>query len=354
MIIIDGSFGEGGGQILRTSLALSLVTGKPFRIENIRANRKKPGLINQHLTAVNAAAKISLAEVQGNTIGSKELSFSPKTVKPGRYHFAVGTAGSSTLVLQTILPALLTAESKSDLVLEGGTHNPLAPSFDFLAMAFLPVINRMGPKVAATLERPGFYPAGGGRFSISIEPADALSRVDLLTRGKIKQRMAKALVARLPKHIGDREIKVIRDKLSWDRHCLHVEEVQDSHGPGNVLTVTIEWEHITEVFSGFGERGVPAEKVARRTVREIREYLDTEVPVGRHLADQLIIPMALAGGGKFRTLPPTQHTMTNIEVVRQFLDVDIPVIQLNKNVWEIELNRTFTLRKDQPKINLDR
>jgi RNA 3'-terminal phosphate cyclase (ATP) len=204
-------------------------------------------------------------------------------------------------------------------------------------MAFLPVINRMGPKVTATLERPGFYPAGGGRFSISIEPVSALSRVDLLIRGKIRQRTAKALVARLPKHIGDREIKVIRDKLSWDRHCLFVEEVQDSRGPGNVLTATIECEHITEVFTGFGERGVPAEKVARRTVREIRKYLDAEVPVGRYLADQLIIPMALAGGGKFRTLPPTQHTSTNIEVVKQFLDIDVSITQINNNVWEIEL-----------------
>lgn len=338
MIIIDGSFGEGGGQILRTSLALSLVTGKPFRIENIRANRKKPGLRNQHVTAVNAATEVGLAEVRGNAIGSMELSFSPKAVKPGHYRFAVGTAGSSTLVLQTILPALLLAESPSDLVLEGGTHNPLAPSFDFLTMAFLPVIHRMGPKVTATLERPGFYPAGGGKFSISIDPTSALSRVELLMRGRVKQCMAKALVARLPKHIGDREIKVIRDKLSWDRRYLHVEEVQDSHGPGNVLTATIECEHITEVFTGFGERGVPAEKVARRTVREIREYLDAEVPVGGYLADQLIIPMALAGGGKFRTLPPTQHTATNIEVVKQFIDIDVSTIQINNRVWEIELD----------------
>jgi RNA 3'-terminal phosphate cyclase (ATP) len=337
MIIIDGSYGEGGGQILRTSLALSLVTGKPFRIENIRANRKKPGLRNQHLTAVNAAAKVGLAEVTGNAIGSMELSFSPKTVKPDRYHFAVGTAGSSTLVLQTVLPALLRAESKSELVLEGGTHNPLAPSFDFLSMAFLPIINRMGAKVAATLERPGFYPAGGGRFSFSIEPVSRLSPVDLLMRGKIKQRMARAIVAKLPKHIAEREIKVIQNTLSWDRRYLHVEEVRDSHGPGNVLTVIIEYEHITEVFTGFGERGVPAEKVAGRTVKEIREYLDAEVPVGRHLAYQLIIPIALAGSGKFRTLSPTQHTRTNIEVVKQFLDIDISMNQLDKSVWEIEL-----------------
>lgn len=337
MITIDGAFGEGGGQILRTSLGLSLVTGKSFRIENIRANRKRPGLRNQHLTAVNAAAKIGSAEVKGNSIGSMELFFSPIAVNPGRYHFSVGTAGSSTLVLQTILPALLTAEDKSELVLEGGTHNPLAPSFDFLALAFLPIINRMGTNITVALERPGFYPAGGGKFTISIEPASKLSRIDLLMRGAIKQQSARALVARLPRHIGEREIRVIRKNFSWDRRCLHVEEVENSYGPGNVLTVIIECEQITEVFTGFGERGVPAEKVARRTVKAIREYLEAEVPVGKHLADQLIIPMALAGGGKFRTLPLTQHTTTNVDVVRKFLNIDVSAIQLEHNVQEVEL-----------------
>lgn len=337
MIHINGSFGEGGGQILRTSLALSLVTGRPFRIENIRANRKKPGLMRQHLTAVNAAAEIGQADLTGNILGSKELVFSPKTVEPGQYYFSVGTAGSATLVLQTILPVLLTADKQSELVLEGGTHNPFAPSFDFLKRAFLPIIKRMGVHVTVELERPGFYPAGGGKFSVFIESPNKLSRIDLLLRGKIQKYTATAMVANLRKSIGKREIKVVREKLGWDQRCLHVEEVTNSYGPGNVLTVVIESTDVTEVFSGFGKRGVPAEKVAGRTVKEIREYLDADVPVGRYLADQLIIPMALAGGGKFRTLSPTQHTITNIEVVKQFLEIDILMMQINDNVWEIEL-----------------
>ena len=187
MKVIDGAFGEGGGQILRTSLALSLVTGTPFCIERIRANRKKPGLRNQHLTAVNAAAQVGKAEVQGNTIESCVLTFIPTTITPGQYHFSVGTAGSSTLVLQTILPALLTAAERSDLVLEGGTYNPLAPPFDFLSLAFLPLIRRMGADVSVRLERPGFYPAGGGRFSVSIAPVKQLAPITLLTRGEITQ-----------------------------------------------------------------------------------------------------------------------------------------------------------------------
>jgi RNA 3'-terminal phosphate cyclase (ATP) len=338
MIVIDGSYGEGGGQILRTSLALSLVTGKPFRIENIRANRKKPGLGRQHLTAVNAAVEIGQAEVKGNSIGSLILDFAPETVKPGKYHFAIGTAGSCTLVLQAILPALLMAEGKSELTLEGGTHNPLAPTFDFLNMAFFPVLHRMGANVTAALERPGFYPAGGGKFSVSIEPTGRPARIDLLTRGNIEKQTARAVVSKLPKSIGEREINVIRGILGWDRHCLCVEEVKHPVGPGNVLTAIIECEQITEVFTGFGERGVPAEKVASRIVIEIQEYLNADVPVGRHLADQLIIPVALAGGGKFRTLSPSQHTTTNIEVVKQFLDIVCSINQPNKNLWEIELS----------------
>ena len=338
MIHIDGSFGEGGGQILRTSLALSLVTGKPFRIERIRANRKKPGLRRQHLTAVNAAARVGISEVKGNALNSMGLFFAPQGIQAGHYHFTVGTAGSCTLVFQTVLPALLLADAGSTLVLEGGTHNPLAPPFDFLARAFLPVLERMGAHISASLERPGFYPAGGGQFSVSVEPVrDKLSRIDLLTRGKMTKYTAKALVSKLPKSIGERELKVVRNALSWDAHNLHVEDVKTPLGPGNVLTATIESEQITEVFTGFGERGVPAETVAKRMVAEVREYLDTDVPVCRHLADQLIIPMALAGGGIFRTLSPTQHTMTNIEVVKQFLDIAISVNQLNENVWQIEL-----------------
>src|SRR5690242_7527890 len=194
MIIIDGSFGEGGGQILRTSLTLSLVTGKPLRIERIRAGRKSPGLLRQHLAAVNAAARVGYAEVEGASLGARELTFRPQTVAAGHYQFAVGTAGSATLVLQTVLPALLTADAPSTLVLEGGTHNPYAPPFDFLEKTFLPLLNRMGPRVEARLERHGFYPAGGGRFIVEITPAQQLGRFELDDRGAITGRRARALI----------------------------------------------------------------------------------------------------------------------------------------------------------------
>ncbi|MBO0725661.1 MAG: RNA 3'-phosphate cyclase, partial [Blastocatellia bacterium] len=218
MISIDGSFGEGGGQILRTALGLSLFTGQPFRIEKIRAGRRNPGLLRQHLTAVKAAAKISQAEAQGAHIGSTQLTFTPGRVAPGRYQFAVGTAGSATLVLQTILPALLISddqEQQTHLTLEGGTHNPFAPPFDFLVKAFLPLLERMGARIEARLERYGFYPAGGGRFEIAVTPVKKLEPIELNERGKILDRRATALVAHLPHSIAERELGVVHKKLSW-------------------------------------------------------------------------------------------------------------------------------------------
>ena len=337
MITIDGSFGEGGGQILRTSLALSLVTGKPFCMENIRAKRDKPGLLRQHLTAVNAAVEVGNAKVEGNTIGSLKLSFTPGKVKAGAYHWAVGTAGSATLVLQTILPALLIADGPSELVLEGGTHNPYAPPFDFLEKAFLPIINRMGPKVTVKLERPGFYPAGGGKFTVSIDPAKKLSRVDLMERGEILNHVAVGVVSQLSRKIAETELGVLQAKLSWGPECFRVEEVSHPRGPGNILLVIIESEHVTKVFTGFGERGVPADRVALSTIEQVHEYLSAGVPVGRHLADQLMIPMALAGGGKFRALPPTRHSLTNIEILKKFLDVEVTVTKQDRPVWDVEI-----------------
>ncbi len=340
MITIDGSFGEGGGQILRTAIALSLVTGVPFRIEKIRAGRKNPGLLRQHLTAVTAAAKIGQAEITGADIGSTQLTFAPGRVAHGDYHFAIGTAGSATLVLQTVLPALLISDDPNQqtrLTLEGGTHNPFAPPFDFLAKAFLPILNRMGARIEARLERYGFYPAGGGKLEVTITPAKNLERIELDERGKILRRRATALVAHLPRNIAERELNVIHRKLSWPEDWLGVETPTNSHGPGNVVTLEIESENVTEVFTGFGERGVAAEAVADQAVLAARRYLASDTTAGEHLADQLLLPMALAGGGSFTTVPLSRHTTTNIEIIRRFLDVEINAEQLTNRSWKIEM-----------------
>jgi RNA 3'-terminal phosphate cyclase (ATP) len=335
MITIDGSIGEGGGQILRTALALSLVTQQAFRIQNIRAGRQKPGLLRQHLTAVEAATKVGNATVDGAALGSKELVFKPAKIRPGDYRFAVGTAGSATLVLQTVLPALILGTESSRLKLEGGTHNPHAPPFDFLERAFLPLLNRLGPKVTANLDRAGFFPAGGGRFSVEITPVEKLQPLDLSDRGESKNRSARAIISNLSPGVANRELKVVSEKLGWARECLHVEEVE-SNGPGNALLMELAFENITEVFTGFGERGVLAETVAENVIQEVREYLASGVPVGEHLADQLLIPLALAGSGTFRTGKLSRHTRTNIEVISRFLPAQIRARE-GENGWILSL-----------------
>jgi RNA 3'-terminal phosphate cyclase (ATP) len=338
MITIDGSHGEGGGQILRTSLSLSLITGKPFSIEKIRSGRKKPGLMRQHLTAVNAAAEIGDAKVSGNAIGSQAFQFEPRGIRSGKFRYAIGTAGSCTLVLQTILPALIIAEGPSEVILEGGTHNPFAPPFDFLAKAFLPLVGRMGPRVVAELEKPGFFPAGGGRFRVAIAPEKALKPLSLMQRGSIKRQWACAAVSNLPMKIAHRELKVVSKKLGWPRECLQAVNVEHAHGPGNVLTIEMESDALTEVFTGFGERGVSAEKVAARAAGQAMDYLSHDVPVGRYLADQLLVPMAIAGGGRFLTVPLSRHTLTNIDIIKCFMDLSIEVNKNEQDQWEIGIS----------------
>lgn len=323
MIRVDGSEGEGGGQIVRTSLALSMVTGEPVRIEEIRAGRPRPGLMRQHLTALNAAVELSSADVEGNTIGSREVVFRPRSVRPGDYRFSVGTAGSTGLVLQTLLPALATANETSTLLLEGGTHNPKAPPFDYLSKTFLPVLERFGVVVASRLERHGFYPAGGGRVRYEIRPTASLSRVELVERGELRRGAARAVVSALSRHIAKRELAVVLERLGWERTAGRVETIEPPVGPGNVVTVDLETESHTEVFTGFGEKGLPAETVAERLASEVSSYLAAGAPVGPYLADQLILWMALAGGGVFETGELTPHTRSQLELVPRFLAAKI-------------------------------
>ena len=337
MITIDGSFGEGGGQIIRSSCALSLITGKSFRIYNVRARRDRPGLQRQHLTAVNAAAEIGQAKVDGAAAGSKEFTFVPGKVVPGEYVFNIGTAGSTTLVLQTVLPPLITANGTSRLTLEGGTHNVHAPPFEFIQKTFLPQVNQTGHHISIELERYGFYPPGGGRFHVLIEPGDERRRLDLLERGPLRRQSARALVVNLPPSIAERELGVIKEQMGWDVEQLQLESSTNAYSPGNVVTIEFESETVTEVITGIGERGVRAETVAAKVVEEARRYLATGAPVGEHLADLLLIPLALAGGGSFLTGAPSLHTTTNIEIIKTFMNVGIEVTPASEHTWRIEV-----------------
>ncbi len=321
MIDIDGSTGEGGGQIVRTALGLSMVTGRPFRVANIRAGRAKPGLMRQHLTGVLAAAAICSADVAGAAVGSRELTFTPGAVRAGEYAFAVGTAGSVALVLQAILPALAVAGGPSVVTIDGGTHAAHAPPVDFLQHALLPLVARMGAAVTVDLQRHGFYPAGGGRVVVTVEPAGRWTPLVLDEAGGVVSRRATAVVAALPGSIAVREVDRVAALLGWAGEALQVLQLPDDQGPGNVVMLRVEAAQVTEVFTAFGARGVSAEAVAEAAVAEARQYLAVGAPVGPHLADQLLVFLGLAGGGSFVTGPLTSHSTTNAEVVRRFLPV---------------------------------
>jgi RNA 3'-terminal phosphate cyclase (ATP) len=319
MITIDGSEGEGGGQVVRNACALALVTGQAFRITNARGGRDKPGLMRQHVTAVEAACKIGGADCEGLSVGSSEIGFKPGRVVPGEYQFAVGTAGSTGLVLQTLLPPLMMADAPSRLVLEGGTHNIYAPPFDFLARTFLPIVNRMGPRVEARLVRHGFYPRGGGRIEVDIHPAP-LRPIDCVERGRLLSRSATAVFAALPFDVADREIKTARKLLpDWPEEGFAIRELPAEQGPGNILLLEAEFEHVTEVVSGFGKLGTPAERVAKNAAARMSGYCESQAFAGPYLADQLLLPFALAGGGTFTTVKPSRHALTAAAVIERFL-----------------------------------
>ncbi len=261
MIVIDGSSGEGGGQILRSALALSILTRTPFRMERIRAGRDEPGLLRQHLTAVMAAREVSNADVTGAELGSRDLTFRPRTVQGGSRSFSIGSAGSTTLVLQTVLPALLRAPASSTITIEGGTHNPAAPPFEFLTRAFLPLLARMGAKVDLALDQPGFFPRGGGRITCTVSPAD-LGVFELEERGALERRRAFSIVSALPPAVAERQLRIARDRLGLARDEVEKLEYPEERGPGNAVLVVYEFEHVTSVFAGLGDRSARAEEVA--------------------------------------------------------------------------------------------
>lgn len=327
MIEIDGSAGEGGGQILRTSLALSMCTGQPFMLTKIRAGRAKPGLMRQHLTCVNAAAEVCGAEVQGAELNSQSLTFTPGPVCAGDYAFNVGTAGSCTLVLQTVWPALMMADAPSRLKLGGGTHNPMAPPFHFLERSYAPLLRKLGANVELELRRLGFYPAGGGEIEATIWPAkDRLQPFDLNERGAKVEGYAECFAPALPRSVARRELEQLGAGLGWSADQLREAPGRHNEGPGNALLATLVYENVCEVFTAFGEKGVSAEQVARAVVSEVRSYQGSDAALGPHLADQWALPLALAvwqreGVAAYTCTELTPHATTNFDVIERFLPV---------------------------------
>lgn len=326
-IEIDGSHGEGGGQILRTSLALSLITGRAFRLCNVRAGREKPGLQPQHLMSVKAAAAVGNARLRGASIGSSDLSFEPGDVRAGAYRFDIGTAGATGLVLHTVyLPLALRGGAASEATITGGTHVRTSPAFPFLDRTWRPYLGLMGLDVRLELQRRGFYPRGGGSIRAVIPACGGLRGATVLKRGGEKRVSGVAGVAGLDAGIARRMARAARQAL--ERHGLDaaIDEEEWEGGPGCALALHLETSPVAATFVAVGERGKPAEKVAQDAVGELLSHLASGAPVDLHSADQLLLPLALAEGpSEYAAAEVTRHLTTNAGVIRRFVDREIVI-----------------------------
>jgi len=331
MLVIDGSYGEGGGQVLRTSLSLAAILGRPVRIERIRAGRRKPGLQPQHLAGVRAAAKLCDAEAEGDELNSLALAFAPR-FKPraGAYNLNVaqvakgGSAGSVSLLLQTVLLPLALAEGTSQLALLGGTHVAWSPPFDYIKRVYLPTLGRLGVQAKVQIEKWGWYPIGGGIVNATVQgrgQAASLAGLDLVERGALMRVRGISATSNLPKHISLRQEGAVLQQLRSNGVNARIDRVEaPSKGQGTAVFLWAEFENSVAGFTSLGERGKPAEQVAEEATRGLLEFLSGGAALDRHLADQLVLPLALAQGpSQFTTASVTKHLLTNAWVVNQFL-----------------------------------
>jgi RNA 3'-terminal phosphate cyclase (ATP) len=336
MIKIDGSYGEGGGQVLRTALTLALMTGQSLRIDNIRAGRKKPGLRPQHLQAVKSCVKISQGSADGARLGAFEILFRPGKIRAGRYHFDIGTAGATSLVLQTVfLPLCLagTSGKKSRLTITGGTHVPWSPCFHYLDLQWLSFLRQMGLDAELSLEQAGFYPQGGGRLQASLRSVGWLRPLNLLERGPMRQIRGVSAVANLPRDIAKRQRQRVVSRLGASYPLNDIRTVQlSSHFKGTFLLLLAEFEHGQACYFGLGAPGKRAEAVADEAIDELEAFLSSDGVIDPYLADQLLLPLVFADGpSKIRTSKVTQHLLTNAEIIQQFLPLEINIDgQLNQ------------------------
>ncbi|MBK1883176.1 RNA 3'-terminal phosphate cyclase [Luteolibacter pohnpeiensis] len=321
LIQLDGI--NGGGQMLRSALSLAMITGQPFRMVNIRGKRSKPGLMRQHLTCVLASQEISDGSVDGAEIGSTELVFRGGEIRGGSYQFSIGTAGSTSLLFQTLLPALLHAAAPSNIRLEGGTINPLAPPFEFLDKAYMPTIRKMGVNAELTLHQTGFAPAGGGLMEAAIQPINKFGVLDLHDRGALESVSIRVVVRALNESIARR----ILDSACVTLPCedTEIEIREDGPGRGIGCLVGAKFTNAHEMSCALAEMGVSAESVGHRAANSIKRFIDSDATVGRNLADQLLLPMALAGGGSFVMMKPSAHVLSNISVIEKFLPVKFKI-----------------------------
>ncbi|MBA4188265.1 MAG: RNA 3'-phosphate cyclase [Planctomycetaceae bacterium] len=326
MIELDGSEGEGGGQILRSALALSILTGKPFKLINIRARRSKPGLQPQHLMCVKAAGTISGALYKGASNGSAVLYFEPSAVKPGKYIFSIGTAGATSLVLHTVaLPLALRGGSPSEITITGGTHNQHAPCYHFLETTWAAYLRRMGIEVELEMIRPGFYPRGGGEIRAVIHPCSRVNGLSILTCPELTTAGGFSSFAGLPESVGRKQARRLSVRLKSEGVESHIPmEEWEAANPGTVAAVIFRQAPVPPLFFGLGERGKPAESVADDAADEAIRFRDAKCPVDPHSADQLLLPLGFSpDASEYRTSEITRHLTTNIATVRRFVDRNV-------------------------------
>ncbi len=329
---IDAAQGEGGGQILRTALALSIMTQTPVELKNIRAGRNKPGLMRQHLTCVLAAQAIAEAKVEGAELGSTRLRFAPKSVRAGAYEFSVGTAGSAALVVQTLLWPLLQAEQASTLRIGGGTHVPMAPCYEFLQHSFKPALKKMGIELDLRLIRHGFYPAGGGLLEVTIQPWRQPRNLELMERGSLQTRHGLVLMNGMDVQIGLQQIDYLQRQLGWQEQDFVHQRLSNAPGIANVILLCAQCDQHTEVVSAYGGKQQDPVQAAKAASEEMQAWLNSAAAVGEHLADQLLIPLALAGG-RFSCNLKSSHLTTNAAVIQRFLPVQFDIEQQQADLF---------------------
>jgi len=325
MLIIDGQSEQAGRSLLGTCLGLSMATQTPFRMENISTGSRGVGLSRRELSLILAANQVCGGDLDGAVMGSQTLSFRPGQVQAGHYDISIGMAGSVTEVLLCLLPALMQADGGSSLLLQGGTHIPGSPSFDFLQRVFIPVLEQMGPRLRLSLERPGFYPAGGGKISAEIEPAETSASWEIYDAGRSLKNSATVLMAHGSKKIAQRQLEQVQKKLSWKESECHIELVRHSLGPGNVMILETVKENINALFCGYAGAHDSPQSATIKAIESFRRFVAQRVPVSPMLAETVLLPLALTKGGEFRTTPLSLHSQQQIPLIQRFLDVNISV-----------------------------
>lgn len=318
---IDGSIGHGGGQILRSALALSAILGKPFEMHSIRKDRSQPGLRRQHLCGVSAAAEICGAKLEGAELGSEDLLFIPKKIKAGTYQFAVGTGGSVSLVLQSILLPLAVQKVKSHISVAGGTYTPQAPTAEFFTETLVPQMNQMGYSVKAEITRAGFFRIGGGLVQVDCCRKDNFMPVYWMEKESPRKCFIQIVTSHFPEKTTLKVAKLIREELSKMRNMipyeLEIMENPDIEEPGAAVIVRTAGRTPT-VFSEIAQYGYSSEALARSLGKQIRSFLAASAPIETHLADQIILPLFFAAGGLFLTKSSSEHLESCIKILELF------------------------------------